>query len=307
MYFIGIDGGGNYSRIIGADESKTIIGSHNGNSTNLAINSYDIVRHNIKTLVTEFNKLTNTKISDCKAVCIGSAGINTKESAEKMEAIFRLTGFTCPLKVVNNAELVLAAETKGKPGVAVIAGIDSIAVARDKNGVLRRAGGYGYLIDDAGSGYWMGMQAIKHALMSDNGVYGDTVLKKTLFEHFKADSFDKIVEYVYSDSFNRSKVSELALLIKYTAVQGDEISLIIEEKAAFELFKLADVLLSQYNLSDTTVVLSGSVLLLNDRIRKKLVDLLYDKYDGLTVIKTNGKPEMGAIYLASMTAEAHSE
>ncbi|MER9223669.1 sugar kinase [Mesorhizobium sp. M0644] len=58
--------------------------------------------------------------------------------------------FACPLKVVNDAELLPV--TMGfSSGIGVVAGTGSIAVARDDSGKMHVAGGWGWAIGDEGS------------------------------------------------------------------------------------------------------------------------------------------------------------
>lgn len=65
--------------------------------------------------------------------------------------------------VASDALLPLFAENESR-GIALIAGTGSIALALDGNGRLHRVGGWGYGISDAGSGQWIGAQALNSVL-----------------------------------------------------------------------------------------------------------------------------------------------
>lgn len=298
MYYIGIDGGGTYSRIIAVDRDMKTIGKHTGYSTNISSNSYEKVLDNIKKLLMEFNHLTNTNLADCSGLCIGSAGIDTAENTQAMEKLLKEIGVACPLKVVNDAELILATETKGTPGVAIISGTGSIGYAIGKEGAKDRAGGWGYLIDDGGSGYWLGMQAIKHALLAYDGRGKNTILTEKIISHFKIKNIENVLNYIYTPNFNKAQIAELALLVKNAAAEGDEIAAILENEAANELFYLAKALITRNELFNHKVVLSGSVILLNDNIRKNFIKLIKKEFSNVDVVPIREKPEMGAIYLA---------
>lgn len=298
MYYIGIDGGGTYARLVAIDENQKIIGRHAGNSTNLRLNSYNVVFENINKLITEFNILTNTKINDCSGVCIGSAGIENQQNALEMEKLLRQVGFANKVMAVNDAEIVLATETKGGAGVVIISGAGSIGYAVGKDGKTSRVGGWGHLIDDAGSGCWIGMQAIKRVFEEFDGRNDHTVLTEKIKAHFDVKQINEIYKYMYSDLFSKSKISEIAMLVKYAANEKDVAALLIEEQAANELYKLAKVLIEKNNLVEHKIVVGGSVILLNENISEKLTHKIKASFKNVDVIPVREKPEMGAAYLA---------
>jgi N-acetylglucosamine kinase-like BadF-type ATPase len=74
---------------------------------------------------------------------------------------------------VHDARLVLAAADLDA-GIAVIAGTGSAGWGRSPDGREARAGGFGYLLGDEGSGYWTAREAVRHVLHhADTGVGPD--------------------------------------------------------------------------------------------------------------------------------------
>ena len=65
----------------------------------------------------------------------------------------------------SDVELAHAAAFGGGPGVLIAAGTGSIAFARDTRGRRRRAGGWGQLLGDEGSGFWIGRAALRDAVL----------------------------------------------------------------------------------------------------------------------------------------------
>ncbi len=298
MYFIGIKGGGAYSRLAAFDSDMNLIGKHAGNSLNLKNISYEKALDNAISLLTEFNRLTNTKLSDCEGLCVGCSGLNSPADIRQMGVLMLQAGVGCPIKAVNDAELVIATETKGNPGIAVISGTSSLAYAVDNDGNRSRSGGWGHLIDDEGSGYWMGMQAIKQALMALDGRTEKTSLTEKIKANFKVRDIEDIYKYIYSDNFNRAQIAELALLVKYSAVEGDRTAVWIEKQTAKALSMLAKSLIEKTGMTDCTVVLSGSVVSLNERIRFTLMNLIKRDYPNTNVVMLSEKAEIGGVYLA---------
>ena len=66
--------------------------------------------------------------------------------------------------MVNDALVALEAGAPGEPGVVVISGTGSISYGRNAQGEAARAGGWGYVLGDEGSGYWIGRAALRAVL-----------------------------------------------------------------------------------------------------------------------------------------------
>ncbi|MFF2371744.1 BadF/BadG/BcrA/BcrD ATPase family protein [Agromyces sp. NPDC058110] len=58
----------------------------------------------------------------------------------------------------------------GRPGAVVAVGTGAIALGTDLDAVWRRVGGWGHLWDDRGSGVWIGIEALKAAIRTHDGV-----------------------------------------------------------------------------------------------------------------------------------------
>lgn len=68
--------------------------------------------------------------------------------------------------LMSDLELSHRAAFAGGPGVLLLAGTGTAALGRDGRGRLRRAGGWGPLLGDEGSAFWLGKQALKDASLS---------------------------------------------------------------------------------------------------------------------------------------------
>jgi BadF/BadG/BcrA/BcrD ATPase family len=112
------------------------------------------------------------------AVCAGAAGVDTPEAEERLRQLIaaRVRGAT--VQVVHDTELILAA-AELTTGIALIAGTGSVAWGRDASGRVARAGGWGYLLGDEGSGYGIAREAVRHALrLADEGQPPDRLTQK---------------------------------------------------------------------------------------------------------------------------------
>src|SRR3954465_5351429 len=98
------------------------------------------------------------------AICLCSAGVDRPDDARIVRAIMKRIGYKAKCLVVNDALIALEAGAPGQPGVVVIAGTGSISYGRNERNHAARAGGWGYVLGDEGSGYWIGRAALRAVL-----------------------------------------------------------------------------------------------------------------------------------------------
>jgi N-acetylglucosamine kinase-like BadF-type ATPase len=85
--------------------------------------------------------------------------------------------------VVNDALIALVAGAGENPGVVLVAGTGSIAYGRDARGRAARAGGWGYLLGDEGSGFWIGRRALLSVVRHADGRGPFTMLTELVLRH----------------------------------------------------------------------------------------------------------------------------
>jgi glucosamine kinase len=152
---LGLDVGGTHSRARMVRDGA-VVGEANGPSASLAAAGWDRARVSLRALLAE---LALGPGADLDAVCVGTAGTGAAESdAFFIELLSPLTARGRVI-VVNDARLVLAAGGL-TDGIACIAGTGSIAVGVAA-GREERSGGWGYLLGDEGSGYWVVREALR--------------------------------------------------------------------------------------------------------------------------------------------------
>src|SRR5205814_8202801 len=112
-----------------------------------------------------------------EAACFGMSG--GPEDKEKLLArILRAE----KLIVTHDGLIALSGATAGEPGVIAIAGTGSFAFGRNSAGEARRAGGWGYIFGDEGSGFDITRQALRAALRFEEGWGPPTALRDLLLE-----------------------------------------------------------------------------------------------------------------------------
>lgn len=154
----------------------------------------------------------------------------------------------------------------GAPGIVVIAGTGAVALGGSRDHLLR-AGGYGYLIGDAGGGYWIGRRALRAALAAVDGSGPSTSLSEAIADLWGR-TLDDAVVTVHQRPTDRTLLAGLAPLVAAGADDGDAVCREILEQAYSELATLAEAL--RRRVGDVPVAGIGGILRI-ERVRAGFV------------------------------------
>lgn len=170
------------------------------------------------------------------AVCAGAAGVDTPEQEERLHALVQAQVPGAVVRIVHDTHLILAAGGVDH-GIAVISGTGSVAWGRTPDGMTARAGGWGYLLGDEGSGYWVGQQAVRHALaLADKGDDPDR-LARQLVADCGLQRPGQLLDHFYSQPERRYWAAHSRLVFEL-AGDGDPVSAAIAARASEALVEL---------------------------------------------------------------------
>ena len=232
------------------------------------------------------------------AVCLGIAGVDRARDAEIVRAILRRIAPRSRVVVVNDALVALEAGVPGGPGVVIIAGTGSIAYGRNADGWAARAGGWGYLLGDEGSGYWLGRQALRAVVRSADGRGPHTLLTARVLAHFDIARTQDLVREIYDGSFSPATVAAVASQVESAAGEGDEIALHLIDTGASELGLAALSVCGRLKLHRGPVILAGGMFSVAPRLRQRVIAHLTGRSPGMVVTPLQGQPVAGAVLLA---------
>lgn len=91
---------------------------------------------------------------DVAALVIGSRGIWT--TAERRAVARRVAPAARRIEVLSDAQVAHLGALGVGAGILILAGTGSIVIGRDREGRWARGGGFGPLLGDEGSGFWLG-------------------------------------------------------------------------------------------------------------------------------------------------------
>ncbi len=137
---------------------------------------------------------------------------------------------------------IMAAFTGAFPlgnGLVMIAGTGSVAFGLAAGGERVQVGGWGYLLGDEGSGYAIGLDALRTVLRFYDGREAATTLAPALLDHLALSSPAALVRRVYTDRMNRDEIAAIAPFVAAHAAAGDTASVRILWNAGGALADLA--------------------------------------------------------------------
>ena len=247
------------------------------------------------------------------AVCVGSAGVNTPEQEAWLSGLVAGNVAGASVAVAHDTRLILATAELDS-GIAVICGTGSVAWGRDTGGRTARAGGWGYLLGDEGSGYWLACQAVRHALRrADAGLPLDDLSRAIAASVGQVDAYGLLGAF-YADPERQSWARRAAVVFELAgagigdsereAVPSTASERNAPDAAAVELVRrFADELVALILAVSAAlslpgpVVLGGGLVQHQPLVQRIVRDALAEA--GLEDVRVlDREPVWGAVYLA---------
>jgi N-acetylglucosamine kinase-like BadF-type ATPase len=235
--FLGVDGGQSSTVALIADETGRVLGWGSGGPCNHVAAAEGRAKF-AQTMQQCLGAACHKAGLDAgsvsfEAACLGfSGGIADKEAYSR--ELIRSSLFL----ITTDADVALLGATGGVPGIIVIAGTGSIALGKNAQGRMGRAGGWGYIFGDEGGAFDIARQALRAALAMEEGWGADTALKGMLLERTGAARANTLMHDWYNQ-FDKKKIAQMAGLVDAAAVAGDAVAAAILERCGGHLASLA--------------------------------------------------------------------
>lgn len=295
-YVIGIDAGGTKTVGLLADETGQVVAEARGPGANLQTHGELQVEKVFDDILEDLG--SHAPERRVAALCLGIAGVDRPNDERVIRNILRRLGHRETARVVNDAAIALAAGATEHWGIVVLAGTGSIAYGTDRGGRVARSGGYGYLLNDEGSGYWLGHQALRRVVRALDGRGPETLLVPLVFRALEIGSIAELVPLVYEQNLPKYRIAALAPLVQQAADQGDRLAADLVQEAGLELALAARSVARQLGLlhAEVPVVLAGGAF----RACPKLADIVPRALEmpGARARLLTEEPARGAVSLA---------
>jgi len=237
--FLGVDGGQSGTTALIGDESGRIWGeglagpcNHSG-----AAEGRSKLENAVRLGLTGACEQAGLEFASTsfEAACFGMSG-GPDDKKEILAGIVKTTR----LIVTTDAVIALAGATSSGQGIITIAGTGSIALGRNQERKMARAGGWGYIFGDEGGAFDITRQALRAALRMEEGWGPATKLRGTLMQATGSESANELLHKFYTKEWRRPRVARFAILVDQAATSLDDVARQILIQAAKDLARLAN-------------------------------------------------------------------
>lgn len=292
----GIDAGGTKTRAFAVTRDGEIVGRGAGGPGNL-LSSPDPAG----SISAALGEALAGRRAD--AVVLSCAGGDRAADRERGREILRaIVGPDIPVDVTHDAQAALYAGNAAGRGVVLIAGTGSVAYGRNANGDEERSGGWGYLIGDEGSAFWIGKEGLRAASADFDGRGAATAISRHLYRDLGVDGFHGVLPLLYGRPHPAPAIGAATRAVAQANSEGDAVAAGIVERGARELARAATVVARKLGLTDGPVYLAGgafeNVRALEHGVRRELLAAL----PRAAVEPVAEEPAMGAARLAAAIA-----
>jgi N-acetylmuramic acid 6-phosphate etherase len=300
---IGVDGGGTSTRAALADRAGGVLGRGEAGPGNPKSAGLETALGEVQKAIEGAFAAAGLAPVTVDAICLALAGAGRPEDRPPIESWIKRELIAERAAVVPDAVAVLAAGTSDVVGVSLIAGTGSMAYGRDHTGSETRAGGWGSLFGDEGSGYAVALGGLRAAVRAFDGRGPSTTLLPAFLDRLKLGEPGGLVTTLYSTAWDKRKIAELATVVTTAADAGDDIAQGLLQDAADELTTAAVAVTQRLSWKTKPVVaMTGGLAANAARFRSVLERSLEAsrRFGGTTLVT---EPASGSVAIARRIAD----
>jgi N-acetylglucosamine kinase-like BadF-type ATPase len=294
-HWIGLDAGGTGSTLVVTDNDLKAILTLSGGAIQARKMTLDDQIAVIQGFLTSVdNEIGLTSIC---GMGLGIAGTGRPDERLAIEHVLLKLYPTIPCRVAPDSEAAHIGAFSNGSGILVITGTGSIVWGRHKN-TWMRAGGFGYLIGDEGSGMKLGMEGLSAAGLAWDGGHQTMLCELLSREHGITDGAS-MVKAVYDGGLQPSKIATEVL---ESANLGDEICIMICERQAHLLALQIGIVATKIPAEYRNIVLWGG-LQRNTYYKSLLQNKIVNCIPSVQFLEPEHKPWIGAALMAKNSTQ----
>lgn len=232
-----------------------------------------------------------------RAACLGMTGVSALAGEITQDLLP-----AAQVMVHHDAITALAGASVGQPGVIVIAGTGAVAYGERADGRAAKSGGWGYLMGDEGSGYDLGVQALRAITQASDGRGPATRLAETIPQHFGLDDLRALHRAIYSQQITRPQIAGLAAVVAQAAGHGDAVAQDLLRSAGESLAAAALAVMRQLDVPGMAVYTTGGVFRAGEWVLGSFRAAIHAQSPSSTTADAAFSPAVGALLLALKAA-----
>ncbi|MCY3737368.1 MAG: hypothetical protein OXG13_13250 [Gemmatimonadaceae bacterium] len=300
--FVGIDGGGSKLRITVTDADLRSLASIESSSANPSVIGHDKARPHIRHEVAHALRQARLQPRDIAAAAIGIAGASNLHSEDWLLETVEPALPDALIVPSSDLEIALVGSLGQRQGILLLAGTGSAVYGVAPGGQRLQIGGWGYLLGDEGSGYWIGSQFLRHIIARhDHGASSeDDALTRACMDALGLTGPRELIAWLYrSKEAPAPRIAGLAELV-LKAPADCRWATICVESAAGQLTRQVDLMRSRLDYENASIAFAGGLLDNDNALSRRVTERL-----GLPRRPmARHSPVIGAALLATMAWRA---
>lgn len=305
----GIEGGGTHSSLIvmnGKGDQLTHIKGPSTNHWQLGMKETAMRIANMIQKAKEKLNIPDEHPLDCVGLCL--SGCEEKETNEKLVKTLQDDFPNISKEYVVESDTIGSLQTGCKNrGIVLIAGTGSNGFLVNSDGTTSSCGGWGHMMGDEGSAYWIAHKACKYVFDDIDGLEQSPASINYIWDTFKnffqVKNQHEMLRHLYND-FDKSKFAMVTEKIAYGCQINDELSLILFSQAGQYLAKHLNGLMSKNTKIDNEnlrVICVGSVWKSWEFLKKSFIQKINESniINEFTLLRLTTSAAVGACYVAA--------
>jgi glucosamine kinase len=298
----GIDGGGTSTRVVLFDPNGLPLGRGEAGGSNYHTIGPIGTRENLSLAFAQAWRNSGLEPRPVEAAFFGMAGVVSAVGVETIRSIALEARLAVSegIEVDHDIRIALAGGLAGAPGIALIVGTGSSCYGRNAEGATWRSGGWGHVLDDLGSGYDLGLQAMVAATRALDGRGPPTSLLSRVLEFLQLDDLQDIMHKLYVEGVTRARIAELAPVVLAAADSGDEAAGAILARGARELAAMVAAVAKELfpREPEVRVAAAGGLMNHSRSYFKRAAEEIAQTTPGAQLLQPGLEPVLGAGLLA---------
>ncbi len=276
--FAGIDGGGTKTVVVVVDAGGSELARVQTGTSNPAVIGHQRAGEVLRVAIGEAMAAVDAPARLASA-WFGLAGCDRPDDQRALRP--HLDPLAGSVRLTNDGELVLGALPQAT-GVALVAGTGSIAFGRAPDGARCRAGGWGAIMGDEGSGYALGCGLLRAFAAEVDGRGPATAMTVALMETWRLNEPFEAISHVYGPPMSKGEIAGLARIVVDAAAAGDVVASNLLEQAAVDLAQIARVTGMRLGFRGCLpIALTGSLLVHVEPLRASVLQRLGNDWSAI--------------------------
>jgi len=296
-YYIAIDGGSTTSTGLLAQQNGPVLHRASAGCANYHLAGLRGTEKTLLTLIESLSSAAGVSPKEIEGFCFALSGVSRAEDFNAIETLLRRHLMHKKSKIIPDFEAALLGGTSKEAAMVVVSGTGSVVFGRNRDGKTRKVCGHGHLIGDPGSGYDIGIRALRAIIAAGEGRGQKTKLPARVLDAISLKREEDIVPWLYSADDPKLAVARLAPTVLSVAEEGDKVAGEILRSSAGELADMATFAAGDLGLAAEPfdVVLSGGVFENSPQYFYLMKSVLSERIPEANPMRPENEPAFGAL------------